>query len=196
VAWNADDPFRAVTSGYASEVLFRMSAMRFDQLIAGCLLALFVRRYAMAATDAPRRWLGVAATVGLVLLTAEVLTAGRIHAFDPFGSIGFNAALLGIPFVVLWIHLNPGSRADRFLALPLAVWIGRRAYGLYLWHEVLNIITPHPGGKIGTLVRTAVLMVASMGVAELSWRYIESPFLRRKSARYGRGSGSGVAESV
>ena len=40
-------------------------------------------------------------------------------------------------------------------------------------------------GKAALLVRLVVLVVASMGVAELSWRFIESPFLRRKSARYG-----------
>ena len=190
VVWSADHPFRGTGAGYWSEVLYRMSAMRFDQLIAGCLLALFVRRYALTADGRRRVWLDVAAAIGLALLVAELLGAGRVHAFDPFGSLGFNAALLGIPFVVLWIHLHPATRADRLLALPLAVWIGRRAYGLYLWHEVLNIITPNPGGKAVTLVRTAVLLVASMGVAELSWRYIESPFMRRKTAVYGGGTGA------
>lgn len=116
---------------------------------------------------------------------AWVSSCVRSEWFDPFGSAGFNLALAGIPFALLWVHLNPQLGPSRWLSLPITVWIGRRAYGLYLWHEVLNILTPNPGGKAATLVRTAVLMVASMGVAELSWRFIESPFLRRKSARYG-----------
>jgi peptidoglycan/LPS O-acetylase OafA/YrhL len=185
VDWTSGHPFRGTGIGYWGEVLYRMSAMRFDQLIVGCLLALFVRRYALTADGRRRTWLVVGALVGLVLLLAELALGGRSVVFDPFGSVGFNAALLGIPFVVLWIHLHPQGRPGRLLAVPLAVWIGRRSYGLYLWHEVLNILVPHPGGKAALLVRTVVLLVASMGVAELSWRFIESPFLRRKDDRYG-----------
>jgi peptidoglycan/LPS O-acetylase OafA/YrhL len=190
VDWNAAHPFRGTGIDYWGEVLYRMSAMRFDQLIVGCLLALVVRRYAMTADGRRRTWLVVGALAGIVLLVAELVLAGRTAAFDPFGSIGFNLALAGIPFVVLWIHLHPAGRPGKLLALPLAVWIGRRSYGLYLWHEVLNILVPNPGGKVTIVVRTAVLLVASMGVAELSWRYIESPFLRRKDARYGDKNGT------
>ncbi len=188
VNWTHDDPFVGTGVSYVGEVLYRFSAMRFDQLLVGCLLAVVVRRYALVASGpgAPRRrWLDAAAALGTLVLVAELLLAGRVDAFDPFGSIGFNLALAGIPFAVLWIHLNPRVGPARWLSLPLAVWIGKRAYGLYLWHEVLNILTPKPAGKAALLVRLVVLVVASMGVAELSWRFIESPFLRRKSARYG-----------
>lgn len=188
VNWTHDDPFVGTGVTYVGEVLYRFSAMRFDQLLVGCLLAVVVRRYALVASEpgAPRRrWLDAAAALGTLVLVAELLLAGRVGAFDPFGSIGFNLALAGIPFAVLWIHLNPRVGPARWLSLPLAVWIGKRAYGLYLWHEVLNILTPKPAGKAALLVRLVVLVVASMGVAELSWRFIESPFLRRKSARYG-----------
>jgi peptidoglycan/LPS O-acetylase OafA/YrhL len=190
VDWNAGHPFRGTGIDYWGEVLYRMSAMRFDQLIVGCLLALVVRRYAMTADGRRRSWLVVASLVGLVLLVAELALAGRVAAFDPFGSVGFNLALAGIPFVVLWIHLHPQGRPGRLLALPLAVWIGRRSYGLYLWHEVLNILAPHANSKAALVARTVILLVASMGVAELSWRYIESPFLRRKDARYGAKNGT------
>ena len=185
VDWVSDTPFAGTGVGYAGEVVYRMSAMRFDQLIIGCLLAIAVRRWALVPGGRARPGLAVGAVIGAALLVTELALAGRVGFFDPFGSIGFNAALLGIPFVVLWIHLHPGGGPTRLLALPVMVWIGKRSYGLYLWHEVLNVLTPNPGGKVAVVVRTAVLMVASMGVAELSWRFIESPFLRRKESRYG-----------
>jgi peptidoglycan/LPS O-acetylase OafA/YrhL len=74
----------------------------------------------------------------------------------------------------------------RLLALPLLVWIGRRSYGIYLWHEVVNVLVPAPQSRPAILVRAMVLGLVTLGVAQLSWRYIESPFLRRKELRYSR----------
>lgn len=186
VVWTAEDPFAGTGVPYLGEVAFRMGAMRFDMLIAGCLLAFAVRRAALVPGGERPRWLAPAAAVGAAVLTLEVLLAGRVGFFDPFGSIGFNLALLGIVPIVAWVHLVPDGSAGRFLSLPVMVWIGRRSYGLYLWHEVLNVLTPNPGGGRTTLVRAAALSVASLGAAELSWRFVESPFLRRKEHRYGR----------
>jgi peptidoglycan/LPS O-acetylase OafA/YrhL len=195
IEWTAIDPFAGTGLGDAGEVLARMSAMRFDMLIAGCLLAIGIRRSALVPEGPRPAWLAPVALAGAALVTAEVLLAGRVTFFDPFGSVGFNAALLGIVPVVAWVHLCPNGGPGRLLSLPVAVWIGRRSYGLYLWHEVLNVLTPNPGGRATTIVRTAVLMVASLGVAELSWRCIEAPFLRRKHRIYGTGSGAPAAPS-
>lgn len=192
VDWASEDAFAGTGVNYAGEVLYRMSAMRFDMLILGCLLALLVRRHGLVprtagpGTAPAPRWAAFGAAAAVVLLVAELALAGRVAFFDPFGSVGFNAALLSIPFAVLWVHLHPTGRPGRWLSGALIVWVGRRSYGLYLWHEVLNVVVPNPGGKVVVVVRTAVLMVASLGVAELSWRFIESPFLRRKEHRYGR----------
>ena len=186
VEWEREDPFTGTDLPYAGEVAFRMASMRFDMLIAGCLLAIGVRRLALEPGGERPRWLAPAAAMGGAVLVAEVLLAGRVDLFDPFGSVGFNLALLGIVPVVAWVHLRPGGPLGQALSLPVVVWIGRRSYGLYLWHEVLNVLTPNPGGKVGTVLRTGALFVASAGVAALSWRFIESPFLRRKEQRYGR----------
>ncbi|MFM7062443.1 MAG: hypothetical protein ACKO04_02960 [Actinomycetes bacterium] len=48
------------------------------------------------------------------------------------------------------------------------------------------MLTPGVNGKVQVLVRTGFLFVASAGLAELSWRFVESPFLRRKDALFGR----------
>ena len=186
VDWSREDPFAGTDVPYLGQVAYRMGSMRFDMLIAGCLLAVGVRRMALRPGGEVPRWLAPAAVAGAAVLLAEVVLAGRVALFDPFGSVGFNLALLGIVPLVAWVHLRPTGPVGAALSVPLVVWVGRRSYGLYLWHEVLNVLTPSADGKAGTVVRTGALFVASLGAAALSWRFIESPFLRRKERRYGR----------
>ncbi len=180
------DAFDAL--GYGGQVLYRFSTMRFDMLVAGCLLAIVRRRLGEELTHRQARIIGVLAAIGLALFLGESVLAGRVHFFDPFGSLGFNLALLGIPPVVLWVHFHRKSWAVGWLCVPLMVWVGRRSYALYLWHEILNGVVPTAHGKVPLVLRTVLLLALSAGVAELSWRFIESPFLRKKTATYGRGT--------
>jgi peptidoglycan/LPS O-acetylase OafA/YrhL len=56
-------------------------------------------------------------------------------------------------------------------------WLGRRSYGLYLWHwpmyELARLI------PLRSLVAPSAIVV-SISIAALSYRYIEEPFLRIK----------------
>ena len=184
--WTAEDPFAGTGVGYAGQVLFRMSILRFDMLTFGCLLAILVRRFALIP-DGPRpKWLGPLAFTGLAVLLAELVLAGRVSFFQPWSAVGFNLALLGIIPVVAWIHLVPSGAIPRLLTLPVLLWIGRRSYGIYLWHELVNVLVPAPQSKVAILARAAVLGLITLGVAQLSWRFIESPFMKRIDLRHGR----------
>ena len=76
--------------------------------------------------------------------------------------------------------------------------IGRRSYGLYLWQYVILVaviatVRPYTGLFHGGLgVRSLVfafalvsVVAASFAAAELSYRFIELPALRRKRLFYG-----------
>ena len=177
---------------YLAQVLYRMSVMRFDALVLGCLLAIVVRRWALDPERRRSPFITIGAVVGFVLILCEMFLAGRVHVFDPFGSFGYNAAILGVPFVILFLHMTPTGLAGRICSKPVLVWVGKRSYGLYLWHEFLNYATPEVTGKVAILIRTAFLFAISMVVAELSWRFIESPFLRRKDKQYGKSGQRGL----
>ncbi len=66
----------------------------------------------------------------------------------------------------------------RLLEHPTSVWVGRRSYGLYLWHYPVfaffsSVGMPRPAAvvlKVGT----------SVMVAAASYRWIEQPFLKLK----------------
>lgn len=173
---------------YAIAVLLRFSIMRFDVLVMGCLIAIVRRRIVPLTPDA-RRWVGRAAGVGTALILGELLLAGRLAFFEPFSSVGYNLALFGVAVCALWLHFNPQTKVGRFMSIPFLVYVGKRSYGLYLWHEVPNAIVPQVKGTIGYGLRTAVVFGLSFALAELSWRLVESPFLRRKHKRYANVSG-------
>jgi len=85
--------------------------------------------------------------------------------------------------LVLAAARGEGGLLTRLLATRVARWIGRRSYGIYLWNASLLYIVPvawkaHIPLKI-------LAAAASFGVAELSWRFVEAPALRRKR-RYAR----------
>ena len=64
------------------------------------------------------------------------------------------------------------------------VWIGRRSYGIYLYHlPVFYLLQPFHKkfpGTLGNLAYTAAAIVVPVTLAALSYHYIEIPFLKLK----------------
>lgn len=174
---------------YWATVLWRFSIMRFDVLAIGCLLAI-LRRRMFPFTPRLSRALDLAGAVGTILVLAFLLGSGRIPGFEVFDGLGYNVALFGVAAAVLWLHFNPATRVARLLSMPVLVYVGKRSYGLYLWHEVPNALVGDVGpGKVAWLIRTVIVFALSFALAELSWRLVEAPFLRRKHRRYANLSG-------
>ncbi len=64
------------------------------------------------------------------------------------------------------------------LGNPVFVWIGTRSYGLYLYHWPIFQGIRRVAGNVLTLPEFIVAMIATGIVAELSYRYIETPVRR------------------
>lgn len=75
------------------------------------------------------------------------------------------------------------SRLERLLGWQPLRWLGRRSYGIYLWHYPVIVLTRPPMNVQGVSVLRAVLqIVASIILAALSWKFVEEP-LRRRAIR-------------
>jgi peptidoglycan/LPS O-acetylase OafA/YrhL len=95
---------------------------------------------------------------------------------------GFTAAAVVFAALVGHVVLAPTSFASRVLALAPIEWLGRRSYGFYLWHyPVLRLLLKHVSG---VYVHAAVGLIVTLVVTELSWRFIEQPFLRLKERKF------------
>jgi len=75
------------------------------------------------------------------------------------------------------------SQITLFLSSPAFVWIGRRSYGLYLWHYPIMLVGllyfKIPQG----ILLTVIEVLAAFILASLSYRFIEGPLLKRRYAR-------------
>jgi peptidoglycan/LPS O-acetylase OafA/YrhL len=159
---------------------------RADGLLGGCLLA-----YAFAVRPwQPARWMVGAAIAGLVLVSV-------------IGSLDFLVSV-GIPLTIaasaVLIAVAAQSSPTVLTWRPL-VYVGTISYGLYLWHGPLL-----SWGRQGVeWWAMGTLIVGAFAIAAVSYRYVERPFLRRRStadgeghvrgtrsARIGEGGGQGV----
>lgn len=143
--------------------------IRAGGLVLGCVLA-----------AAPQHWrpgiarLWIPAAIGLIVLA---VFPGDVTALLAGWPISL-AAVLTVPLVAA---LTVVSRPIPILGSRWMGWIGRRSYGLYLWHFV--ILSAALNSKLASVpvdLRVSMGIIVSFVVAALSYRWIETPFLRWK----------------
>ncbi len=98
-----------------------------------------------------------------------------------------TVAAWGTVLLVMSLVALPTGWISRTLALTPLQWIGKRSYGMYIWHFPIIILVlswnlPH---KHLHFTRFALEIVITFVVTALSYKFIEQPFLRRK-ARFAR----------
>jgi peptidoglycan/LPS O-acetylase OafA/YrhL len=170
---------------------FVLLPARVDALAAGALLALAVR--GPGGLAAALRWAKPAAAAALAGLAALFVRKGGLPAEDPAVAVA-GYSLLAVLFagvLALALAAVPGGRAERWLAAPALVFFGRYSYGLYVLHHPLLFLKPGwfsygavpevlgsrlPGWALFVAAATAV----TVGLALLSWRFWERPFLDLK----------------
>jgi peptidoglycan/LPS O-acetylase OafA/YrhL len=118
--------------------------------------------------------------VGFAALGALVWFCVNLGEFQPFLYSG-GFALVGIAttatiMAVVHPHSVIGSRI--LGSAPLR-WVGVRSYGIYLWHWPVFMVTrPDLDVPIDGLPLLALRLSATVVLADLSYRYIETPIRR------------------
>jgi peptidoglycan/LPS O-acetylase OafA/YrhL len=135
-------------------------------LLAGCLLAL------MMAGSEERQPHSAWSILPLVSLLAVSLSSGYIFEVTWLLQV---VALLSV--VWLWAAVQGASG---WLGSPMLVLLGRRSYGVYLWHLPLLMLLRR---EIANPVEAVVAFLALLPVcAWASWRWVEAPFQQRRQA--------------
>ena len=99
---------------------------------------------------------------------------------------GLNA-LYPVLGAMLILHAGQGGSAvGRMLGRALPVAIGRISYSLYLWHWPIVVFWTYRTDGDWRLREQVLIVLLSLLVAALSWRFIEEPFRRAHYFTIGR----------
>jgi peptidoglycan/LPS O-acetylase OafA/YrhL/lysophospholipase L1-like esterase len=120
-----------------------------------------------------RQILDGAGVLGLIVIA---LLIWRTNDFSPFLYRGGLVLLSLATVLVIAALVHPAARLGRVLGWRPLRWIGVRSYGIYLWQTPVIVLTT-PALEVGrvTLLRASLQVAASIGLAALSWRYVEEP---------------------
>lgn len=187
VAWRFGIKRLALGLGLAAAISLAASAWLLDhdalasffllptrawELLAGSLLALLAgTRYAGRMPPAAAN---VLAALGLVAILVPVFVFDTMTRFP-----GFAALLPVMGTVLVLAFASPATLAGRLLALRPMLWVGAISYSAYLWHQPLFAFArlmradPPPPWLFG------LLLLAALGLAQLSYRFVEAPFRDR-----------------
>ncbi len=151
---------------------FYLAPSRAWELLAGSLCAFALTRNGDVRANPYLAALGLAAIVYAILMFDNQTPFPSFYALVPVG---------GAALIILFADHRAG--AGYLLATAPFVGIGLISYSAYLWHQpvfalarVGSVYTPSQGVML-------VLAALSLGLAYLSWRFVEQPFRRRSGAK-------------
>ena len=109
--------------------------------------------------------------VGLVI----IIVTGFIYDSKTL----FPGYAAGLPVVATIFLIVSGDNSkfgpSRLLELRVFQWLGSRSYSLYLWHWPILIVARSANKAELTAIQIALCMLATLLLAELSFRFVEQP---------------------
>ena len=149
-----------------------------DALAGGALLALADVRGLLTARLV--RWLlAIGLPCALFIPSLPLLE----NNFQFVYVVGESLAVLTFVALVAAARTQAVRPLSRFLSARPVVYLGRRSYGIYLYHNFVLAAFAQSGlPKLGKAGLTNLILCSAVTIllAMLSWRFIEQPMLRLK----------------
>jgi peptidoglycan/LPS O-acetylase OafA/YrhL len=164
------------------DAAFFLLPMRAWELLCGAMLAVVPRSQRPQSKQALRPWVYQAVSAaGLLAVVAAVGCFDRNTLFPGWAAL---LPVLGAT-AMIWANGQSSTWVGRLLSTRGLVGVGLISYSLYLWHWPVYVYA-NAASVDGVQRFEAVTWIAvSVGLAYLSWRFIETPF-REKGLIPGR----------
>lgn len=164
-------------SKYNPLLNFYLLPTRAWELLIGSLIAFY---HANQEDKNHSHFLGhVGSLIGLLLILYAVFTYDKLTPFPSFYAL---APTLGAALII--IFGNDKTFVGKLLGFRPFVILGLISFSAYLWHQPLFAFARKQSLDNPSVVFMSFLILASMLLAYLTWRYIEKPF--RDKNRFNR----------
>lgn len=153
-------------------------------LLFGAALAMVWPSRKLSRRIAPqaRNTLDALGVAGLLVIALMIWRNGELAPFLYRG--GFVVLSLATVLVLMPLT-HPACRLGKWLGVLPLRWIGVRSYAIYLWQTpVIVLTTPQGVQHEDDLVRSVLQVAAILGIAALSWRFVEEPIRHGAIGRF------------
>jgi len=154
--------------GDPSRVYYGTDTRAFSLLI-GALAAIQKEYHIIKVKLRGKLW-AVIGSISVLILIGMMMLISSYSSFLYYGGQAIVSVLAA--FVVYAVTVSR-SLLNIILGSSILKWIGDRSYSIYLWHYPIIVLMS--GGKRATWWIVILEVVLSVGVAELSYRFIETP---------------------
>lgn len=159
--------------GDPTRVYYGTDTRMFSLLIGACLAVGTIGRIPRVGMLG-RQIIALVSFAGL--LCAIVFTDG-MSVFPYYGGLVFVSLLTAA--LLYSVSYQGGGVAGKILTFAPLKWLGERSYGIYLWHFPIILLMTNQNATAEPPVWLMVLQIAvTLGVAELSYRFVEQPLRR------------------
>jgi len=133
-----------------------------------------------------------AAALGLGMI---LMAVGGFDRSMGFPEVAMLVPCLGAVLVILAGMEGGRPAACRLLSVAPVVVLGRISYSLYLWHWPLLVARNGHGLTLGggSRLDSVAVMVVGIGLAWMTWRFVEQPFRTGRFLPGRRGAFGGAA---
>jgi len=161
-------------SDSSPEAAYYLPLTRAFEFLIGVVLALVVARVSLPSLA--RQVLGLAGGAIAVYLLLNPMPTDTYP--DYWALLPCASAML-----IIWAGTGSKTLISHFLSFPLFVGLGLVSYGWYLWHWPLLVMGESVNLAPPPLWVRIALVMAALGIAILSYRFIEGIFYKRSGHR-------------